>query len=144
MKYIALLRGINVSGQRKIKMADLKTLFESLGLQEVVTYIQSGNVIFETEEEVSALLKKKIEHAITAQYGFEVPVLLRSASSWKSMVNAYPFEEIDPMENATKVLVTLLEHQPTQEAITSLDVYVQKPDRLVVLKDHVYLYTPNG
>lgn len=61
--YIALLRGINVGGHKIIKMADLKRLFESIGLKQVKTYIQSGNIVFESEEDINAL-KVKIEFEI--------------------------------------------------------------------------------
>ena len=64
MKYISILRGINVSGQKKIKMGDLKLLYESLGFQNVVTYIQSGNVIFDATVKNTAKLKATIEEAI--------------------------------------------------------------------------------
>lgn len=74
--YICLLRGINVGGHRKIKMADLKTLFTSLGYTEVVTYIQSGNIIFKSHEkdidEITTVLKK----TIVDTYGFELPVFV--------------------------------------------------------------------
>ena len=71
-KFIALLRGINVSGQKQIKMSDLKTLFETTGFQDVETYIQSGNVIFSTKEKSSEKLEKKISSAIKFKFSFDV------------------------------------------------------------------------
>ena len=70
MNYISILRGINVSGQKKIKMSDLKSLYESLGFQNVVTYIQSGNVIFDATVKDKADLKAMIEEAIEETYTF--------------------------------------------------------------------------
>ena len=75
-KFIALLRGINVSGQKKIKMSDLKLLFEDLGFQNVETYIQSGNVIFSSKEKSIKKLESKISSGIKSKYGFDVPVLV--------------------------------------------------------------------
>ncbi len=75
MKYISILRGINVSGQKKIKMADLKALFEAHGFEDVTTYIQSGNVFFETRKVLNTEdLKKTIEKSIKEKYAFHVPV----------------------------------------------------------------------
>lgn len=68
MKYISILRGINVSGQKKIKMVELKSLYELLGFQSVVTYIQSGNVIFDATGNSQADLKTKTEEAIEEKY----------------------------------------------------------------------------
>lgn len=74
--YIALLRGINVGGKNIIKMNDLKKVFESIGLNEVQTYIQSGNVLFKSSEE-NELLLKKIEHEIEKVFGFSVTVIIK-------------------------------------------------------------------
>lgn len=68
MKYISILRGINVCGQKKIRMADLKSLYELLGFQNVVTYIQSGNVVFETTKKMKSDMKARIEKAIETKY----------------------------------------------------------------------------
>ncbi|MFY0625086.1 MAG: DUF1697 domain-containing protein [Reichenbachiella sp.] len=75
-KYVALLRGINVSGQKKIAMADLKTTLNSIKLSNVQTYIQSGNVVFESDENSAIKLADKIELAIQQAFGFDVPVLV--------------------------------------------------------------------
>ncbi|MFT4668590.1 MAG: hypothetical protein ACI9M9_000407 [Flavobacteriaceae bacterium] len=76
--YIALLRGINVGGYKKVLIADLRALFESLGFKDVKTYIQSGNVVFKTIEETN--LARKIAEAIEAKYDFIVPVLVKNES----------------------------------------------------------------
>jgi len=76
--YIALLRGINVGGHKKILMADLKLLLDSIGLQNVQTYIQSGNVVFKSKEDTH--LATKIAEGIKIEYGFFVLVLVKKAS----------------------------------------------------------------
>jgi len=90
--YIALLRGINVSGQKKILMADLRELLEKSGLNEVQTYIQSGNVVFQ-----STLSASECEHtifqAIKNAYGWEVPVLVRTSEALSAILNNCPFAE---------------------------------------------------
>ncbi len=90
--YISLLRGINVSGQKKILMADLKTLYETLKFKGVVTYIQSGNVIFKTDKkESNQNLAKKIEHSIFKKYNFNVPLIVRSTSEIENIISNNPF-----------------------------------------------------
>ena len=143
MKYISILRGINVSGQKKIKMADLKALYESLGFDHVATYIQSGNVIFKSKKkkiELSAI----IEQAIEKQYGFYVPVLIRSVKEMGKVIDNCPFNSLDLEENCTKVLVTFLESVPTKSGLNKLMEYVKAPEELVSKGSEIYLYCPNG
>ena len=143
MRYISLLRGINVSGQKKIIMKDLKALYEKIGFTNVVTYIQSGNVIFDSdgsEEDVIA----KIQSAITKQYGFDVPVQVREASHFESIIKACPFSELDLVEEGTRVMVTFLADVPSGENVVKLMAYVKDPERLLLVGREMYLHCPNG
>ena len=91
-RYISILRGINVGGKRKVLMKDLKSLYEKLGLSKVETYIQSGNVIFESDQKLSnANLELKIQQALAETYGFDVPVIVRTAEEWAESVVNNPF-----------------------------------------------------
>lgn len=81
--YISLLRGINVSGQKKISMPDLKALYESLDLKNVKTYIQSGNVVFQSENSNTIILAEQIEKKILEKYQFDVPVIIRTPEEVK-------------------------------------------------------------
>lgn len=108
MKYITLLRGINVGGNKKIEMKKLKSFFESLGFENVSTYINSGNVIFETSKKIQ---QKKIENALEKEFGFAIQILIKTEkeiqkiaaaipSDWKNDTDqktdvAYLFKEID-------------------------------------------------
>ena len=143
MRYISLLRGINVGGHKKIKMLDLKALYLSLNFTEVITYIQSGNVIFTTplldEEKISTL----IADAIQKRYGFDVPIIIRTAEVWEKVISRYPFS-VDPIENATTVCLILLSKEPNIEDVTTLQSFVMPPDQLHVEKNNIYLSTPNG
>lgn len=89
MKYVALLRGINVGGNSKIEMLRLKTVFESLGHTEVITYINSGNVIFVSDEQASKLVTK-IEQAITQEFNLNVPVIIRDKANIMALVQSIP------------------------------------------------------
>ena len=144
MKKISILRGINVSGQKKIKMFDLKQLYEDLGFSEVVTYIQSGNVVFESEISDTKKLKEMIEKGITDQYDFGVPVIIRKHLDFKQIIEGCPFGKIDLEEGGTKVLLTLLAQTPNDASITQLMAYVKTPEQLVIKDKSIYLHCPNG
>ena len=144
MKYISILRGINVSGQKKIKMSELKSLYELLGFQNVVTYIQSGNVIFDTAVKKKTDLKAMIEKAIEEKYKFHVPVEIRTNREIANIIKNCPFGSVDLVENGTKILVTFLASNPSEAMIADVLKYVVAPEELVVRRKEVYLYCPNG
>jgi uncharacterized protein (DUF1697 family) len=144
MKYISLLRGINVSGQKKIKMADLKALYESLGLKEVSTYIQSGNVIFSAGAKKEAVLKRMLESAIEKHYRFKVPVIIITNHQLAAILNANPFATTDLEKDGTKMLISFLSDEPSQDKMQSLIEYVKAPERLIVDGKQVYLHCPGG
>ena len=144
MKYISILRGINVSGQKKINMADLKSLYESQGFDGVSTYIQSGNVIFDSKLKNKAYITKTIEAAIEEQYGFQVPVQIRTAQEMLKVIDRMPFNDVNLVNDSTKVLVTFLSSKPTKSNIENIQKYIIEPERLIINNTHVYLYCPNG
>ncbi len=144
MKYISILRGINVSGQKAIKMADLKALYEAQGFASVTTYIQSGNVIFESKGVNKKDLRKTIEKAIAGKYTFHVPVDIRTNQELEQIVKNCPYEEARAEENGTKVLVTFLQSIPSSQKQELLLEYVKSPERLTIRGSEVYLYCPNG
>lgn len=90
MVYVALLRGINVGGNRKVEMPKLKLTFERAGFKNVKTYINSGNVIFESSEKDALKLCEQIEKAIEKEFGFEVPVLIRSLDEIEKFLEKLP------------------------------------------------------
>ncbi|TGK90348.1 DUF1697 domain-containing protein [Leptospira bourretii] len=91
MKYIALLRGINVGGNRKVEMKKLRTLFESFGYTKVSTYINSGNIIFESEDDQKTVLAKIIK-AFEKTFEFEIPTLVKTEKEMKKIAKAIPEE----------------------------------------------------
>ena len=106
VKYIAFLRGINVGSKKIIKMEDLSRMFASLGFENVKTYIQSGNVIFETSQANSDILSKKIENELHKSLGYEVSVMLRTMQVVKEMVGQNLFKKIKSNPNI-KMYVSL-------------------------------------
>jgi uncharacterized protein (DUF1697 family) len=141
--YIALLRGINVGGKNIIKMADLRRAFEGLGLSLVQTYIQSGNVLFVSNEGEEPL-RKRIEHEIETVFGFSVSVILRTASELEQIIENCPFSEeaILEAEAASKVeslYVSLLLQAPSSEGIERLSAYSGESDEYRIEGREVYL-----
>jgi len=144
MKYISVLRGINVSGQKKIKMLDLKSLYESLGFNNVVTYIQSGNVIFDSSDKNKSSIKQLIEEAVEKKYKFHVSVEIRTKCEFNNIISNSPFGSIDLAEEGTKVLVTFLSTVPDKHKHSDVLSCVVSPEKLVVKGQELYLYCPNG
>ena len=143
-KYISLLRGINVSGQKKIKMLDLKSLYESLGFMDVLTYIQSGNVIFNSDLSDKLELIAKLEKAIQTRYDFHVPVQICTLNDLHDVLTRLPFKNLNAEVDGAKVYISFLSETPAAEKASSLQAYVMAPEKLVVNDQIVYLYCPNG
>jgi uncharacterized protein (DUF1697 family) len=138
--YISMLRGINVGGQKQVRMAELKSLFESLGLENVRTYVQSGNVVFESAEEEAAKLRESIEAQIQATFGFSVPVLIRTADDFQRVIESHPFQKEEPI----RILVTFLAEHPDQSKLDDLGHYQDKVDQFAIGKQEIYLFCPGG
>jgi Uncharacterized protein conserved in bacteria len=141
--YIALLRGINVGGKNIIKMAELKRVFEAVGLCEVQTYIQSGNVLFKSNEGEEPL-REKIEREIETIFGFSVIVVLRTAEELERIIWNCPFsaEEVSEAESSSKaesLYVSLLTHAPSQEKIENLNAYRSESDEYRIIGREVFL-----
>jgi uncharacterized protein (DUF1697 family) len=98
-KYVAWLRGINVGGHRQIKMAALRQYFEDLEFDNVSTYINSGNVIFESSLKDTDKLRSQIEKHLEKQLGYDVPVSVRSQSDLASAIKKNPFAKVKLDEN---------------------------------------------
>jgi uncharacterized protein (DUF1697 family) len=90
MKYLVLLRGVNVGGKAMIKMAELKVVLEKAGLESVQTYIQSGNVIFESDEKVTDKLSGLVADVIKEKFNLSVGAAVFSQADWKSIIDAAP------------------------------------------------------
>ena len=139
-KKIAILRGINVGGKRKILMADLKSLFEDLGFKEVITYIQSGNVIFMANNETSNIeIADQIEKSIKSKFGFDVPVIVRSAGDLWNTMKTNPFYKGSTTDIA-KLHITFLRSKPAQEYLEKIQAIDFSPDKFIVVEKDVFIY----
>lgn len=142
--FISILRGINVSGQKKILMADLKVLYEHLKFKDVKTYIQSGNVIFKSTEKLSdAEFSEKIEDEIFKKYDFHVPVIIRSEAEMKEIISANAFLKEKDIDQK-KLHVTFLSEIPSQENAISIQSMDFSPDRFIIRNKEIYLSIPGS
>ena len=140
--YVAILRGINVSGHKIIKMERLRAAFEEMAFTNVKTYVQSGNVIFETSEP-SAHLSAKIEKRILDDFGFDVPVLTKSSKEMMEIVKLNPFVK-DKSIDQSKLHVTFLSDDPPGNALELLKPLAVGAEQVRIVGRAVYLYCPNG
>ncbi len=107
MFYIAFLRGINVGGNKKVGMEELKKTFSSLGFKNVQTILNSGNVVFGTDSLNLTSAQNLIEETLEKTFGFKIPVLLRTAIDIKKLIDSDPFKNI-PVTTQTRLYVTFL------------------------------------
>ncbi|MHA6534492.1 DUF1697 domain-containing protein [Paenibacillus sp. BAC0078] len=135
--YIALLKGINVGGNKIIKMQALKAMFESLGYDRVRTYIQSGNVVFESGDTDSDALAEIISRQIMETFGFDVSVLIRSLEQLETVIAGNPFEIFEE-EAYKRLYVSFLEKEPSEEALEQLQPYADGADKLIVAGREMY------
>ena len=142
-KYISLLRGINVSGQKRILMNDLKSLYESVGLDDVSTYIQSGNVVFNSDEKNKNKIAELITDSIKLKYGFDVKVLIRTKNELAKITKQNPFLKNEGVD-VKRLYVTFLERKPEAKLINNLATDKETIDSYKVIGREVYLHVPSG
>lgn len=140
--YIALLRGINVGGHKIIKMADLKQAFESIGLKQVKTYIQSGNIVFKSVEDIT-FLKKRIQSEIKNVFGFDVPVMLRTYDEFTHIIKRCPYE-VNLLREGESIHVAFLANELSEKEKDQLLMYKNITEDCYIHKTVVYLLFKNS
>ncbi len=135
-RYIVLLRGINVSGKNKLPMADLRDLLNDLDFHNVQTYIQSGNIILDSDERKSVVCEK-IKKGIAKRFNYDVPVIARTIIEWEKAIDNYPF----PLENPKIVAFAFLNKETTE---TNIEAKGIDKDEYQIDKDIIYIYCPSG
>lgn len=141
--YIVLLRGINVSGQKKIRMVELKKMLENLGLHDVMTYIQSGNIVIKSAEKNTKTLEATIEKGIRDTFDFTVPVLVRSKDDFEDMFKHNPFAESEDIERK-RVYFVVLKQVPEEHLIQALKKETYVNEKFFAIKNCVYLSCLKG
>lgn len=138
--YISMLRGVNAGGQKRIGMEKLKELYGSLGLRKVRTYIQSGNVVFESPARDGPKLIDEIERLIRDAFGYDVPVLLRTMEEFRQLAANSPFKDKDPR----KVYVTFLSGRPDRPPVTGIERARDESEEFLLSGREIYLFCPKG
>jgi uncharacterized protein (DUF1697 family) len=140
--YIAILRGINVSGQKLIKMEALRGLMETLGCKNCITYIQSGNVVFQAKKINTESLATTIAKAIKTTFTFDVPVLIKTLTEMETIFANNPFL-LNNQKDINFLHVTFLSTMPTEEARKKI-IGDFAEDVFIFIDASIYLYCPNG
>jgi uncharacterized protein (DUF1697 family) len=140
--HVALLRGINVGGQRKVPMAELRALGEEIGFERPRTLIASGNLVFEADGE-PAELEARLEVGLARRFGFPVDAMVRTAARWSAYVNANPFP--DEAVRAPRFLLLYLGKQPADEAaIARLRARAAPEEKVAGKGDAVWIFFGDG
>ncbi|MEM8906407.1 MAG: DUF1697 domain-containing protein [Bacteroidota bacterium] len=139
--FLAMLRGINVSGKNKLKMEALRALGVDLGFQNVQTYIQSGNMVFEASGILPSDLAQQIKSAILQVHGYDVPVMVKTQKELIEVVAQNPFLD---RENEKALHLTFLAAQPSAEQLASIETDRYLPDEWQAIGKSIYLFCPNG
>jgi uncharacterized protein (DUF1697 family) len=141
--FVSLFRGINVGGNNPVRMDDLKELHKSLGLQEVETYIQSGNVVFTSDEVDWTQIQKDIEDGFAQKFGFQVKVMVRTADEFNAMVENNPFQN-QPIKESNRVIAMFLASHPISTAREDIQKTYSGPEEIHIAGQEAYIYYPEG
>lgn len=139
----ALLRGVNVGPGNPLRMEQLRAICGSLGLEDTITHVQSGNAIFLTKETNLAEIAEELETTIEAECGFRSSVALRTVSELEAVVAANPFEGRTDL-NASRLLVTFLFQDPGEEGREAVRLVDTLGEELYAVGRELYIYYPNG
>ena len=135
--YVALLRGVNLMGGTTLRMADLKSIAEELGLERPRTFIASGNLLF-TSRKSEASVKSALEAAIRNHMSRDVGVMVRTAAEMAEVADANPFAE----EPGNKVVAIFLDEAPPKNAIEAAKNVAD--ERMALGRREIYVHYPNG
>jgi uncharacterized protein (DUF1697 family) len=141
--YIALLRGINLGPHKRIKMEALQRALREFGLEDVKTYIQSGNVVFKAPAADNTQLANKIEKKLLSAFGFPVPVMVRTPAELHQVIQKNSFLKEAGIDTS-KLHVTFLSGSPEKKVLKSLEKIAAGADRFNCGGKEIYLHCPNG
>jgi uncharacterized protein (DUF1697 family) len=141
--YIALLRGINVSGSNIIKMADLRDMMENLGFSGAETYIQSGNIIFRSETSNLNTLEECIVSGIAARFSLSVPALVLDSKQLIAILRNCPFPD-DGISKPVGVYISFMSAPPDDECFPAIDGRTAPTERWKIIDSCLFLNCPAG
>lgn len=141
--YLSFLRGVNVGGHKKINMKDLRSAYQAAGFENVMTYIQSGNVVFTYNEVEEKCLQETIEQTILNKFNFEVEVIVRKFGDMENILARHAFYETENFD-PKKLYVALLQGEPERSIVDSLTTSSSSKDKFLVFNKEVYIYCEGG
>ena len=141
--FVSLFRGINVGGHQMVRMDALKELYASLGFKDIVTYIQSGNIVFTSDDADLSQLPGQIEDGFAQKFGFHAKVMVRTSAEFRDIVDNNPFQN-QPMKESKWVVVMFLATRPDSGAQEDLQKTYVGTEELCIIGQEVYIYYPNG
>jgi uncharacterized protein (DUF1697 family) len=141
-RFIGLLRGINVGGRTRVPMAELRALCGELGWTHVETYIQSGNVVFDSRG-AAARLETRLEKAVEARFGAAIPVMVRPAATWHAIVAANPFTAASEREPG-RVLVGVAKRPLKPDAAAALEARAAAGEQVRQAGGALWFHYPQG
>jgi uncharacterized protein (DUF1697 family) len=140
-RFVAFIRGINVGGKAKVPMGELRSSLDAAGLEEVVTYIQSGNVVLRSTRRDARKLEDQIAKVVADGFGVDAAVMVRTPSELEKIVESNPFLA---GKDVSKLHVVFLSDKPKADAVAGLDPDRSPPDEFAVLGREIFLHFPNG
>ena len=143
MKYIALLRAINVAGHNLVAMSDLRELIEQLGFTEVQTLLQSGNVVFHGPRKSAAALERQLEAATAKELGVTTDYLVRTDKAWQAIIAANPFPK-EATDDPGHLVLMPLKSSPRPADVKALQAAIRGPEQIAVRGSELYATYPAG
>jgi uncharacterized protein (DUF1697 family) len=133
-----------MAGHNRINMTDLSALYKKLGFKDAETFIQSGNVVFSSPENLSGTdLTVKIEEAISKKFNFNIPVIIRTPEELRKIISFNPFIDEENF-NPEKLAVIFLYEKPSEAQIEKVITVNYPPDRFIITGKEIFIYCPNG
>lgn len=143
MRYLALLRGVNVGGRNLVKIAELRAALDALGLADVRTLLQSGNAVFDAPARAASRLERDVQRAVLDRCGVDSMVFVRTFEEWRAALDANPFTAEAGREPGRVHLLTL-RRPPAAGALRALRAAIPGRERVEAGRRHAYLYYPDG
>lgn len=141
--YVSMLRGINVGGNKRIKMDALRGSFEALGFEQVKTFIQSGNVVYKGTKASTTALSSRLEKRLLDDFGVAVPVITRTIDEMAAVIKNNSFAAAKGIDQE-KLHVMFLSAAPTPDALSKFAALIAEPEQCRCIGKEIYLYLPNG
>jgi len=142
-RFVSLFRGINVGGHQLVRMDALKELHTSLNLQDVQTYIQSGNVVFANDNPDVTQIHKDIEDGFAQKFGFQVKVMVRTADEFNMIIENNPFQN-QPVKESKWVVAIFLASDPISTALEDIQKAYTGPEEIHIIGKEAFIYYPEG